>query len=131
VLAREQDVYLVVNVVSPHAIRAELVDDVGVVSLVLEEDVPRRLHGVREVGELAEDVGPGPVVNGVRGVEAQRVDAELLEPVTCVLQHQASHRLMAEVGCRPPRRLDRLREVLGRVPREVVSGRSKVIAYYI
>ena len=134
-LAGERDVHRVVVVVAPlgrepvPALGARTEHD-GVVEVGLRDE---RQGAIEPLGELVglpreggQDVLARGVPQGVDGVEAQTVDAVLLEPHPCVVEDVAAHLGLVEVHLGAPRVGPLLAEV-GPEQRQVVAARPEVV----
>ena len=112
-VAREHVADLVVEVVGPDGVEAVAAppprrDEAGVVPVVLRDQQAGRGEAVDVGRELLKKVRVRVVDERVRGVEAEPVEAVLLQPMPRVVQEQvadAARAVVVEVHGLPPRRL--------------------------
>ncbi|VWC50302.1 hypothetical protein BLA6863_07811 [Burkholderia lata] len=126
-LAGQQHVRAVVEVVVPLRVETTGSEQAGRIALVLEHEVHMarvarvRAHAAREFAQ------PRVVVDRVRGIDAQPVETEFVEPVQRVLDEERAGLFARKVDGRPPRGLPVGAEERGRVARQQVAFRAEVV----
>src|ERR1051326_7564237 len=93
-LVRERDARGVVPVVVPEHVDAVLRQQAHVLRLVFrdDEDAPPRRRLARAAGDQRDHVLGAVVVDRLRGIEAEAVEAKLVDPIRRVLADEFAHR---------------------------------------
>ena len=86
---------------------------------------------VRDARDLGEKMRDAFVVNGVRSVEAETIEAEGVEPVAHVAQHVRAHHLVREVGRLSPRAREARGERVRNEPAQPIAGRAEVVEDHV
>ncbi len=100
-LAGQRHVHRVMEVIGPHGIEPELLDDRRVVAIIFGHQQHGAIERPRELGDLAQDVVVGRVDDRVHGIEAQAVKPEVDEPARTLSRTYRRIHGFAKFGAAP------------------------------